>query len=113
MIRSLVLYIGLFAFAFLSGALFNQEGTEVKALAFAGLFVFWAWYWSSKFGSLTDALRYKWLRDVAHPDRDDTGIAVQESDVSDWGKHYHRHLSGEALDKAIDEAWHIQAEGGH
>lgn len=51
-----------------------------------------------------DAKRYRWLRDKAHPDRDDTGLACVEADVSEWGRHYNKHLSGEKLDAAIDNA---------
>lgn len=51
-----------------------------------------------------DAARYRWLRDQAHPDSEDSGIAVSESDFNDWGKKFTRYYSGEELDAAIDAA---------
>lgn len=51
-----------------------------------------------------DAARYRWLRNEAHPDREDTGIAVSERDFNDWGNAFTRHYSGEKLDDAIDAA---------
>ena len=51
-----------------------------------------------------DAERYRWLRDEAHPDREDTGLACTESDMNDWGNYYTKHLSGDQLDTAIDAA---------
>ena len=50
------------------------------------------------------ARRYDWLRNEAHPDRDDTGLSVSEQDFNDWGKPFTRYLSGDALDAAIDQA---------
>ncbi|WP_418122302.1 hypothetical protein [Variovorax sp. 160MFSha2.1] len=52
---------------------------------------------------LNDA-RYRWLRDEADPDREDTGLAVSESDFNDWGNPFTRYFSGDALDAAIDKA---------
>ena len=51
-----------------------------------------------------DAERYRWLRDEAHPDREDTGVACKETHMTDWGKWYEKFLSGEELDAAIDAA---------
>jgi len=51
-----------------------------------------------------DAARYRWLRDQAHPDSEDSGIAVSESDFNDWGNKFTRYYSGEELDAAIDAA---------
>ena len=51
-----------------------------------------------------DAARYRWLRDRAHPDSEDSGIAVSESDFNDWGNKFTRYYSGEELDAAIDAA---------
>ena len=53
---------------------------------------------------LEDAARYRWLRDQAHPDSEDSGIAVSESDFNDWGNKFTRYYSGEELDAAIDAA---------
>lgn len=51
-----------------------------------------------------DAARYRWLRDEAHPDREDTGLCVAETDFNSWGKPYNRYYSGQELDKAVDVA---------
>lgn len=51
-----------------------------------------------------DAERYRWLRNEAHPDRDDTGLCVGEQDFNTWGKPFTRHFSGDKLDAAIDAA---------
>lgn len=49
-----------------------------------------------------DAERYRWLRNEAHPDREDTGLCVTEHDFNDWGKSFHSHYSGARLDSKID-----------
>lgn len=51
-----------------------------------------------------DAERYRYLRNEAHPDREDSGIAVQEQDWNDWGKPYNRFYSGKELDEKVDAA---------
>lgn len=61
-------------------------------------------------GDALDAKRYRWLRETAHPDRDDIGLACMESAVSDWGKTYWKHYSGKELDTAIDAARAAQGE---
>jgi len=48
-----------------------------------------------------DARRYRWLRDVANIDYT---IAVMDWRTNDWGNNYHIQISGDALDKAIDDA---------
>lgn len=50
-----------------------------------------------------DAARYLHLRNKAHPDSDD-GIAVMRQEYSDWGKPYHAHITGSALDDLVDAA---------
>ena len=57
-----------------------------------------------------DAARYRWLRDQAHPDSEDSGIAVSESDFNDWGNKFTRYYSGEELDVAIDAAQAAQKD---
>lgn len=54
--------------------------------------------------ALLDQARYRFLRDVAHPDDDESGIAVMCMDWNDRGKPYHKHFCGQALDDAIDTA---------
>ncbi len=49
-----------------------------------------------------DAARYRWLRDVAHPDSD-TGVCAASWECSDWGKHYFKHHHGARLDDVIDQ----------
>jgi len=61
--------------------------------------------------ALDDAERYRWLRNEAHPDSDDSGVAVMCQDFNDWSKSYYKHFSGEALDTAIDTA-RASAAGG-
>ena len=56
------------------------------------------------------AKRYDWLRNEAHPDREDTGLSVSERDFNDWGKSFNRYFSGDALDAAIDSALALAAK---
>lgn len=57
-----------------------------------------------------DGERYRWLRNEAHPDRDDTGLSVSEQDFNDWGNQFTRYFSGDALDAAIDAAINASRE---
>jgi hypothetical protein len=47
------------------------------------------------------AKKYDWLRNQAHIDHT---AAVMDWRTNDWGNHYYIQLSGDVLDKAIDEA---------
>lgn len=58
--------------------------------------------WEAKRKALgRDAERYRWLRDVAHPDY---GPAVAEHQCNDWGRWYYAFPSSAELDAAIDNA---------
>ena len=48
------------------------------------------------------AERYDWLRNLADPDSDTSGICVSEADFNDLGNKFTRYFSGGALDAAID-----------
>lgn len=50
-----------------------------------------------------DAERYRWLRDVAHPDLGE-GLNVSSQQWPSWGKPYEKHHTGAGLDAAIDTA---------
>lgn len=47
------------------------------------------------------AERYCYLRDLAHPDSDE-GFAVMRDEMNEWGKWCAVHITGDALDAAID-----------
>jgi len=55
-----------------------------------------------------DAARYRFLRDVAHPDSDD-GIAVTIQKQDSWGNWRDMHLHGAELDVQTDAAMQTQA----
>ena len=55
-----------------------------------------------------DAARYRFLRDVAHPDSDD-GIAVTIQKQDSWGNWRDMHLHGAELDVQTDAAMQAQA----
>lgn len=56
------------------------------------------------------AKRYDWLRDVAHPDSEASGISVSEVDFNDWGNRFTRYFHGSELDAAIDAAMQPKGE---
>ncbi|GEM_PF-2425258 len=67
-----------------------------------------ALYASPKGDEARDAARYRFLRDVAHPDSDD-GIAVTIQKQDSWGNWRDMHLYGAELDAGIDAAMQAQA----